>query len=141
MFSESNSPEEDVNLLCSAWMYTFDQSGVAAPWMRYRFVNQPSLSALSLARMGIAQEISCVGNIIEHRRRSFSTRSVVVGTPLKCYYIWPAMSASQELIVGTYLDVIWACHAVWCAAVVCLRRHDCSERAHSPEDSMHALRE
>ena len=129
MFSESNSPEEDVNLLRSAWMYTFDQSGVAAPWMRYRFVNQPSLSALSLARMGIAQEISCVGNIIVHRRRSFSTRSVVVGTPLKSYYILPAMSASQELIVGTYLDVIWACHAVWCAVLVYLRRRDCSERS------------
>ena len=129
MFSESNSPEEDVNLLRSAWMYTFDQSGVAAPWMRYRFVNQPSLSALSLARMGIAQEMSCVGNIIEHRRRSFSTLSVVVGTPPKSYYMWPAMSASQELIVGTYLDIIWACHSGWCAVLVYLHRRDCSERS------------
>ena len=79
--------------------------------------------------MGIAQEILCVGNIIVHRRRSFSTRSVVVGTPLKSYYILPAMSASQELIVGTYLDVIWACHAVWCAVLVYLRRRDCAERS------------
>ena len=128
MFSESNSTEDDVNLLCSAWVNTFDQSGVA-PWMCYRFVNKPSLSALSLARMGIAQEILCVGNIVVHRRRSFSTRSVAVGTPLKSYYTLPAMSASQELIVGTYLDVIWACHAVWCAVLVYLRRRDCSERS------------
>ena len=68
-------------------------------------------------------------HIIVHRRRSFSTRSVVVGTPLKSYYILPAMSASQELILGTYLDVIWACHAVWCAVLVYLRRLDCSERS------------
>ena len=92
-------------------------------------VNKPSLSALSLARMGIAQEVLCVGNIIVHRRRSFSTRSVVVGTPLKSYYILPALSASHELIVGTYLDVIWACHAVWCAVLVYLRRRDCAERS------------
>ena len=76
--------------------------------------------------MEIAQEILCVGNIIVHRRRRFFTRSVIVETPLKSYCILPAMSASQELIVGTYLDVIWACHAVWCAVLVYLRRRDWS---------------